>query len=52
MIVVLQTGTPVDEVTRISQELSETWGVTIEKSIGQHKIVLGIIGDTSTIELW
>ncbi|MBW4560923.1 MAG: 3-deoxy-7-phosphoheptulonate synthase [Mojavia pulchra JT2-VF2] len=50
MIVVLKTGTPVDEITRITQELSETWGVTVEKSVGQHKVILGIIGDTISID--
>ena len=50
MIVVIKTGTPADEITRISQELTDTWGITIEKSIGKHKIVLGMIGDTATLD--
>ncbi|BAT52840.1 carboxysome formation protein CcmA [Nostoc sp. NIES-3756] len=50
MIVILKSGTPHEEVTRISQGLSEVWGVTVEKSVGKHKIILGIIGDTATID--
>ncbi|MBW4613581.1 MAG: 3-deoxy-7-phosphoheptulonate synthase [Desmonostoc vinosum HA7617-LM4] len=50
MIVVLKKGTPVDEINRISQELKHVWRVTVEKSVGEHTIVLGIIGDTSTID--
>ncbi|WP_138504728.1 3-deoxy-7-phosphoheptulonate synthase [Nostoc sp. PA-18-2419] len=50
MIIVLKNATPIEEITRISQELSEIWKVTVEKSIGTHKVVLGLIGDTSTID--
>ncbi|MEC4819322.1 MAG: 3-deoxy-7-phosphoheptulonate synthase [Scytonema sp. PMC 1069.18] len=50
MIVIVKNGTPADEITRISQELSEAWGVIVEKSVGKHKIVLGMIGDTATID--
>ncbi|MBR8837991.1 MAG: 3-deoxy-7-phosphoheptulonate synthase [Stigonema ocellatum SAG 48.90 = DSM 106950] len=50
MIVVLKSGTPIDEITRVSEELRETWGVTVEKSVGEHKVVLGLIGDTATLD--
>ncbi|GAA6620415.1 3-deoxy-7-phosphoheptulonate synthase [Scytonema sp. NUACC26] len=50
MIVVIKNNTPVEEITRISQELSETWGVSVEKSVGHHKVVLGMIGDTATLD--
>lgn len=50
MIIVLKTATPVDEVTRISEELSENWGFVVEKSVGEHKVILGIIGDTSSVD--
>ncbi|MBE9006093.1 3-deoxy-7-phosphoheptulonate synthase [Fortiea sp. LEGE XX443] len=50
MIVVLKNGTPIDEITRISEGLSEVWGVKIEKSVGKHKVILGVIGDTATID--
>ncbi|MBH8572549.1 3-deoxy-7-phosphoheptulonate synthase [Nostocaceae cyanobacterium CENA369] len=50
MIIVLKSGTPTDEITQISEGLRNTWGVTVEKSIGEHKVILGMIGDTSTID--
>jgi 3-deoxy-7-phosphoheptulonate synthase len=50
MIVVLKSGTPADEITRISEELTESWGVNVEKSIGEHKVILGMIGDTATLD--
>ena len=50
MIIILKNGTPAEEITRISKELSETWKVTVEKSIGTHKVVLGLIGDTTSID--
>ncbi|MBD2345762.1 3-deoxy-7-phosphoheptulonate synthase [Anabaena subtropica] len=50
MIVILKNGTPAEEITRISEGLSEVWEVKVEKSIGKHKVILGIIGDTATID--
>ncbi|ARV62710.1 3-deoxy-7-phosphoheptulonate synthase [Nostocales cyanobacterium HT-58-2] len=50
MIVIIKNSTPADEITRISQELRDTWGVTVEKSIGKHKIILGLVGETATID--
>jgi 3-deoxy-7-phosphoheptulonate synthase len=49
MIVVLKNGTPEIEITRLSQELS-SWGLKVEKSIGKHKIVLGLVGNTSELD--
>ncbi|NDJ20704.1 3-deoxy-7-phosphoheptulonate synthase [Nostoc sp. B(2019)] len=50
MIVVLKSGTPVAEVERLSKELSDAWGVKVEKSVGKHKVVLGMIGETATLD--
>lgn len=50
MIIIVKNGTPADEITRISEEMRDTWGVTVEKSVGQNKIVLGLIGDTATLD--
>ncbi len=50
MIIVLKTGTPQDEIARISQDLNEHFGVVVEKSVGQHKVVLGLIGETATLD--
>lgn len=45
MIVVMKIGTPEAEVTRIDQEFSN-WGLTPEKIVGKHKVVIGLVGDT------
>jgi 3-deoxy-7-phosphoheptulonate synthase len=50
MIVVLKPGTPEAEVTRITQELQEGWGLDPEKIIGKHKVVLGLVGDTVDLD--
>ncbi|CEJ44040.1 3-deoxy-7-phosphoheptulonate synthase [Umezakia ovalisporum] len=50
MIVVLKNSTPDSEINRICQELTENWQVTVEKSFGKQKAILGIIGDTSIID--
>ncbi len=50
MIIVLKTGTPQDEIGRISTDLNTQFGVIIEKSVGQHKVVLGLIGDTASLD--
>ncbi|MDH6061880.1 3-deoxy-7-phosphoheptulonate synthase [Chrysosporum bergii ANA360D] len=50
MIVVLKNGTPEVEVNHICQQITENWPVTVEKSLGQHKTILGVIGDTSIID--
>lgn len=45
MIVVMKIGTPEAEVARIDQEFSN-WGLTPEKIVGKHKVVIGLVGDT------
>jgi len=45
MIVVMKIGTPEAEVTRIDQEFTN-WGLTPEKIVGKHKVVIGLVGDT------
>lgn len=48
MIVVMKNDTPISEVERIIQEL-QSWGLTPEKIIGKHKIIIGLVGDTATL---
>lgn len=49
MIVVMKAGSPEPEVARVTQEL-ETWGLTPEKIVGKHKVVLGLVGDTVELD--
>jgi 3-deoxy-7-phosphoheptulonate synthase len=46
MIVVMKVGSPEGEIQRISQEFS-SWGLSPEKIVGQHKVVIGLVGETA-----
>ncbi|MDB9315535.1 3-deoxy-7-phosphoheptulonate synthase [Spirulina sp. CS-785/01] len=49
MIVVMRVGSPEDEVTRLSTEFAN-WGLTPEKIVGQHKVVIGLVGETANLD--
>jgi 3-deoxy-7-phosphoheptulonate synthase len=49
MIVVMKVGSPEIEISRVSTELEE-WGLTPEKIIGKHKVVIGLVGDTASLD--
>jgi 3-deoxy-7-phosphoheptulonate synthase len=49
MIVVMKVGSPEAEIQRVSLEL-EDWGLTPEKIIGKHKVVIGLVGDTASLD--
>lgn len=49
MIVVMKVGSPEAEVARVTQELRE-WGLTPEKIVGKHKVVVGLVGDTAELD--
>jgi 3-deoxy-7-phosphoheptulonate synthase len=49
MIVVMKVGSPEQEIQRIEAELQD-WGLTPEKIIGKHKIVMGLVGDTASLD--
>lgn len=48
MIVVMKSGTPAIEIERVSQEIS-IWNITPEKCVGRHKVVIGLVGDTTDL---
>lgn len=50
MIVVMKVDTPALEIERVTQEL-EAWNVTPEKIVGKHNVVIGLIGDTATMNI-
>ncbi|WP_026102323.1 3-deoxy-7-phosphoheptulonate synthase [Pleurocapsa sp. PCC 7319] len=49
MIVVMKVGSPEPEIQRIESELKE-WRLTPEKIIGKHKVVIGLVGDTASLD--
>ncbi|AFZ25502.1 3-deoxy-D-arabinoheptulosonate-7-phosphate synthase [Cylindrospermum stagnale PCC 7417] len=49
MIVVIKSGSPEAEINRINEELA-SWGLTPEKIIGRHKVVIGLVGETADLD--
>jgi 3-deoxy-7-phosphoheptulonate synthase len=49
MIVVMKVGAPVAEIDRLDAEL-QTWGLTPERIVGKHKVVLGLVGETASLD--
>ena len=49
MIVVMKIGSPEAEISRVTDELS-TWGLTPEKIVGKHKVVIGLVGETADLD--
>jgi 3-deoxy-7-phosphoheptulonate synthase len=49
MIVVMKVGSPEAEINRINEELAER-GLTPEKIVGKHKVVVGLVGDTVDLD--
>lgn len=49
MIVVMKVGSPEAEIERLSQEF-QNWGLTPEKIVGKHKVVIGLVGDTADLD--
>jgi 3-deoxy-7-phosphoheptulonate synthase len=49
MIVVMKVGSPEAEITRIREELLNR-GLTPEKIVGKHKVVLGLVGETASLD--
>jgi 3-deoxy-7-phosphoheptulonate synthase len=49
MIVVMKGGSPEAEITRINEEF-ESWGLSPEKIVGKHKVVIGLVGETADLD--
>ncbi len=49
MIVVMKIGSPEAEINRINEELT-SWGLTPEKIVGKHKVVIGLVGETADLD--
>lgn len=48
MIVVMKIDTPASETQKIIQEL-RSWNITPEKIAGRHKVIIGLVGNTATL---
>ncbi|MEM9245771.1 MAG: 3-deoxy-7-phosphoheptulonate synthase [Cyanobacteria bacterium P01_F01_bin.153] len=49
MIIVMRSGAPAEEISRISKEV-EADGLEAEKIVGEHKVVIGLVGDTASLD--
>ncbi len=49
MIVVMKVGTPELEIERISQDFADR-NLTPEKIVGKHKVVIGLVGETASLD--
>ena len=49
MIIVLKAATPAVEIEQIKDELSQ-YKVSVEKIIGKHRVVIGLVGDTAELD--
>lgn len=50
MIVVMKVGSPELEINRVNDELKTSWGLTPEKIVGKHKVVIGLVGETASLD--
>ena len=48
MIVVMKTDAPNLEVQKVIEEL-QSESITTEKIVGEHKVIIGLVGDTATL---
>lgn len=48
MIVVMKVGTPTPEIDRLTGEFKD-WGLEPEKIVGSYKVVIGLVGDTASL---
>lgn len=48
MIIVMKVGSPEAEINRLDHEFTE-WGLTPERIIGKHKVVIGLVGETASL---
>ncbi len=51
MIIVMKNNTPEEEINRLMKELTSSYDIKIQKITGSQCTVLGLIGDTSSIEV-
>ncbi|MDY6781254.1 MAG: 3-deoxy-7-phosphoheptulonate synthase [Cyanobacteriota bacterium] len=49
MIVVMKVGSPEEEIARLNEEF-ENWGLSPEKIVGKHKVVIGLVGETAALD--
>ena len=49
MIIVMKVGSPEAEIAHLEKEFQD-WGLTPEKIVGKHKVVIGLVGETASLD--
>ncbi|NJK40259.1 MAG: 3-deoxy-7-phosphoheptulonate synthase [Acaryochloridaceae cyanobacterium SU_2_1] len=49
MIIVMKSGTPDQEIQGLEQQMRE-WGLIPEKIVGQSQVVIGLVGETASLD--
>jgi 3-deoxy-7-phosphoheptulonate synthase len=49
MIIVMKVGSPQEKIDRVSEEMRSR-GLTPEKIVGKHKVVIGLVGETAALD--
>ncbi|WP_158516802.1 hypothetical protein [Scytonema hofmannii] len=49
MMIIMKSGSLSEEIERVIQEI-RSWSITPEKSVGYHKVVMGLVGDATEID--
>ena len=51
MVIVLKPGVSQQQTDALAQSIEQTYGVTVNKIIGAETSILGLVGDTSSLEI-
>ena len=46
----MKVGTPEAEIERLTEDLNTSWGLSPEKIVGKHKVVIGLVGETVDLD--
>jgi 3-deoxy-7-phosphoheptulonate synthase len=49
MIIVMKSGTPTEEISRIGDEM-KSWGLSAETIVGSSKSIIGLVGETRELD--
>ncbi len=51
MIIVVKPGTPIEQVDQFTKKIVEKYNVQINKSIGTSNTIIGLVGDTHSVDV-
>lgn len=51
MVIVIKSGTPKAEIDSFAKKIGEKYNVQIDKSIGKSNAIIGLVGDTHSVDI-